>query len=73
MANYDNSIFIKVSKFPDQDLPYGYGYSESSALCPYCKNVRMWEGGWWDDSPEAGGSCIGTAYECGDCGHYESH
>jgi len=33
----------------------------------------MWEGGWWDDSPEAGGSCIGTAYECGDCGHYESH
>jgi hypothetical protein len=40
--------------------------------CPKCGS-GMWTAGWWDDSADAGGACIGTLYECGDCGEYKTH
>lgn len=43
------------------------GWSESEKDCPQCGKL-VWECGWWDDPPESGGGCIGTAFECGDCG-----
>lgn len=49
------------------------GWSTSDQPCPTCKNVRMWQTGWYDDSRENGGACIGTRLECGNCGHTERH
>ena len=49
------------------------GWSTSDHPCPKCKNVRMWQTGWYDDPRESGGACIGTRYECGNCGHTERH
>lgn len=43
-------------------------YEESDKVCEKCKDKRMWISGWYDDSPEMGGACVGTMYECGDCG-----
>ena len=51
----------------------GDDWSETTNACPDCKNVYMWEAGWWDGSLEDGGACIGTIYECGDCGHRERY
>lgn len=47
-------------------------WTESSILCPKCQNVNMWQAGWFDGTPENGGACIGTKYECGTCGYYYS-
>lgn len=43
--------------------------TESDVVCDQCGKL-MWQTGWWDDPPHLGGACIGTKYECGDCGKH---
>jgi hypothetical protein len=47
-------------------------WEPSDRICPDCKR-RVWEAPWTDDSPENGGACIGTLYECGSCGWSDSN
>jgi len=48
----------------------GDDWEESDRVCPCGK--LMWTAAWWDDTPEMGGGNIGTIYECGDCGEYDT-
>ena len=47
-------------------------WQPSDRTCPECGR-RVWEAPWTDDPPEIGGACIGTKYECGDCGWTDSN
>jgi hypothetical protein len=55
------------SEMPDADD----AWRASDWECPTCGKL-MWASDWWDDTLEAGGACIGTWYQCGDCGDYET-
>ena len=62
-----------MSKYPNEaaNINWDDEWDESESPCPICKNVRMWEAGWYDDSEDAGGACIGSQKECGNCGHHQ--
>jgi len=40
-------------------------------LCNEC-GTPMVSSPWWDDPEEHGGACIGTWWDCPNCGDYES-
>ena len=66
---------VPMSDYPSEPANWNWDdeWSESEKICPKCKDVKMWRAGWYDGTPDDGGACIGTKYECGKCNHYESH
>ena len=69
-----NNVLAPMSNYPKEPANWYWDdeWSESKRVCPKCKDVKMWQAGWYDGTPDDGGACIGTKYECGKCGHYES-
>ena len=65
---------LPMSDYPTEASNWHWDdeWSESERVCPKCKDVKVWQAGWYDGTPDDGGACIGTKYECGKCGHYES-
>ena len=63
-----------MSDFPDENVnrEWDDGWTESKKLCPNCRSVKMWQAGWYDGTPDNGGACIGTQFQCGKCNHHES-
>lgn len=62
---------IQMSEYPDDsaNLQWDDEWTESDYICPECTDVKMWSAGWYDGSPDDGGTCIGRKYKCGKCGH----
>ena len=73
--NEENNLVeeISMSDYPEESANWYWDdeWIESEAICIKCKNFRMWQAGWYDGTPDNCGACIGTKYECGNCGHYE--
>lgn len=65
---------IPMSDYPDEKAnpQWDNDWVESDKICPECKDVRLWQAGWYDGTPSDGGACIGTKYMCGNCNYYES-
>lgn len=64
----------KMSEYPDESANWYWDdeWVESKKICPECNDVKMWQTGWYDGTPDDGGACIGTKYMCGKCKYHES-
>lgn len=47
--------------YPEFENPWGL--TDAFYFCPECGAPVVMRG-WWDDSPENGGACIGAQYKC---------
>ena len=68
-------IDVIMSDYPSESANWDWDdeWARSEEICPKCKDVKMWQAGWYDGTPDNGGACIGTKYKCGKCNHYETY